>query len=94
MRVAVLVLLYALIAVVVAVFVGSSIPPCTGSVPDGRMSQACIDAWLAQRSVIDWLLSTPYPEIAGFVAASAGTIWWSRRRRVSDRARRRQPRSR
>ena len=81
-RVAWLIFLWAVIAVVVTAFLGSSIPPCTGRVPDGRMSQECIDAWVAQRGAVEWLLSTPFPEIGGFLIASVVTIWWFRRPRT------------
>lgn len=82
MRLVVMIVSYAFIAAIVWVFVGTAIPPCFGRVPDGRISQACVDVWIANRSFVEWLLATPYPEIAGFLAASALTIWLHGRRRA------------
>jgi hypothetical protein len=76
MRIGLLIAAYAVIAVVAYVFLRPMVPPCFGVVPNGEVSKACYDAWLAR----EWLARSPYPEIAGFVAAAALTIWWSRRR--------------
>ena len=82
MRVALLIAAYAVIAILAYFFVGTQVPPCFGRVPDGRISQACYDSWLASRPWWQALLDTPYVEIAAFLAASAVTIWISRRRRI------------
>jgi hypothetical protein len=87
-RLALVIAFYAVVAAVGAVFMGTSVPPCFGRVPDGRMSQACIDHWLASRSPVEWLFSSPWTAVGFLVVASGLTIWWSRRQ-----ARRRSPRA-
>jgi hypothetical protein len=83
MWIAVLIAAYAAIAVVVYVFLGGAqLPPCFGRVPDGQISQACYEMWLAERPWIAWFGSTPYPEVAGFLVATGATIWLARRRRA------------
>ena len=80
-RLGVLISFYTVVAALGAVFMGTSIPPCFGSVPGGRMSQACIDHWLASRSPVEWLFSSPWTAVGFFVVASGLTILWFRRQR-------------
>jgi hypothetical protein len=87
-RVALLITFYGLVAAIAGLFMGTSVPPCFGRVPDGRMSQACIDHWLANRGLVERLFSTSWTPVAAFLLASALTIWWFRRQpRGSGRAR-------
>lgn len=78
MRVALLIALYAVLAAIAVVFLGVSVPFCSGGI-DGRMSQECIDHWLANQSLVERFFGTPWPAVVAFVIASAVTIWWSRR---------------
>jgi hypothetical protein len=80
MRVALLIAFYALLAFVAWLFAGNQLPPCIGRVPDGRISQECVDHWLATRSPIESVFANPWTAVIFFLVASALTIWWSRRR--------------
>ena len=79
MRIAGLIALYAVIAIVGVVFLGSSVPQCFGD-STGHMSQACVDRWLANRPLFEAFISTPWPAVGFFFVASGLTILWSRRR--------------
>ena len=80
MRVAGLIALYALLAIVGIVFLGNAIPPCFGDA-SGHVSKECYDHWLATRSPVESFFSTPWPSVVTHVGASALTIWWDRRSR-------------
>ena len=83
-RVAGLIVLYALIAIVGVFVFGTSVPPCFGRVPDGKISDVCLNQWLASRSPIDSFFANPWAVAAFVLVATALTIWWSRRRRPSE----------
>jgi hypothetical protein len=80
MRIALRSAMYGVLASLVYLFVGGpEVAPCLGG--PGFDNAPCVATWLSERPWQAWLLSTPYPEIAGFLVASALTVWWSRRQR-------------
>lgn len=79
MRVALSIGMYAALAGLTWIFTSTQVAPCLGG--PAVDNTPCVERWLADRPFGSWLLSTPYLELAGFLAATALTIWWSRRSR-------------
>lgn len=80
MRIALLVAAYAVIAVIAYVSIGTQVAPCLGGATNDNT--ACNEAWRASQPWWQRLFDTPLVPTIGFLAASALTIWLSRRRRT------------
>jgi hypothetical protein len=91
-----LLILFALISLAIP-FVGYSLPPCFGRVPDGQISAECMAQWRAAMPVFPqrfvYVLGSPMSVVVGFlgltgIALVADVTLRSRQRSSRDTARR------